>query len=512
MHAELYSLTADLEVITHLHHVASVLNWDQETYMPPGGVEPRAEQISLVLSLAHGRLTGADFRAKLAALVDLESGEVDTSGLTPAEQRLVHETWRDWKRATSLPIEFVGELARVTSKAQAIWQEAKDENDFSRFAPHLERIIELKKKELDYLGYKDRPYDGLLDNFEPGFNSAQLATLFDNLRPALQGLITRIQRSTGADHQEILTLRYGVSAQWKFGIEVLTAMGYDLRRGRQDRSAHPFTTNFHPDDVRITTHLDATDLTKGLFSSMHEGGHALYEQGMDSSYFGTPLCEPISLGIHESQSRLWENYVGRSRAFWVWWYPRLQKRFPAQLGRISLDDFYSAINTVGPSLIRSDADEVTYNLHIMLRWELERAIFADEVTVNELPARWNAGIKKYLGIEPGTDTEGVLQDIHWSLGAFGYFPTYTLGNIYGRQFYEAAKGQIDDLEGGIAGGDLSALREWLRENIHGLGRVKTAAELVKDLTGGPLSAEPFLRYLEDKYSELYHLPVPHSEA
>lgn len=498
-------LINDLQVITQLRRVAAVLGWDQETYMPPGGARARADQISLILSMSHARFTGTDFQRSLGELVDLPSGRMLEDGLAPEEVRLLEMTWRDWHRASALPVEFVGELARLTSQAQHIWGEARRKSDFSLLAPYLEKIITMKRNEADYLGYEDTPYDALLDGFEPEMTTAQLKALFDTLRPALINLVERIRNSDTPGGRDVLTRHYDEAVQWEFGMDILRDMGYDFTHGRQDRSVHPFTTNFHPTDVRITTRISSDNLTSGLFSTIHEGGHALYAQALNDRYFGTPLCEPISLGIHESQSRLWENYVGRGRSFWAWYYPRLQERFPSQLGDVTLDDFYVAVNTVTPSLIRVEADEVTYNLHIMLRFELELAFINDSVVVNDLPALWKEGMRKYLGLTPDNDAEGVLQDIHWSMGAIGYFPAYALGNLYGRQFYEAAKGRIDHLEEGIARGDLKTLRQWLGENIHRVGRARTADELVRDLTGQPLSAEPFMHYLEEKYGELYGL-------
>lgn len=498
-------LINEMLVITQLRRVAAVLNWDQETYMPPQGARARADQISLILSMAHARFISADFRRSLSELVDLSTGRVLEDGLTPEQVRLLEMTWRDWHRATALPVEFVGELARLTSKAQHIWEEARRKKDFNLLAPYLEKIIDMKRREAGYLGYDDVPYDALLDGFEPDMTTARLKELFGTLRPALVDLLARIKNAYVPDRRDILSRDYDEALQWDFGMDVLRDMGYDLTRGRQDYSAHPFTTEFHPSDVRITTRSSRSNLASGLFSTIHEGGHALYAQALNERYFGTPLCEPISLGIHESQSRLWENYVARSRPFWVWYYPRLQGRFPDQLGGVHLDDFYAAINTVTPSPIRVDADEVTYNLHIMLRFELEQAFINDSVAVKDLPAMWSEGLNEYLGITPGNDAEGVLQDIHWSMGAIGYFPTYALGNLYGRQFYDAAREQIGSLEDKIAGGDLKTLREWLREHIHQVGRARTADELVRDLTGQPLSAEPFIHYLEEKYRQLYGL-------
>ncbi len=505
MNRRLGIVTSELQVITHLRKVAALMAWDQETYMPSGSAAARADQISLVLSLAHARFTSDVFRECLAALVDLETGTINPAGLDPSQVRMVEMVWHDWQRATALPVEFVGELARLTARGQHIWEQARAQNDYQLFAPYLEKIIAMKRQEAEYHGYQDEPYDALLEDYEMGVTTRQIEVLFGSLRPALVDLVQRITALPAEPAPGILSQEYPEELQWAFGLEVLRGMGYDLTQGRQDRSPHPFTTDFHPTDVRITTRLNTNDLAMGLFGTIHEGGHALYEQGLDAEHFGTPLCEPISLGIHESQSRLWENYVGHSLPFWRHYYPLLQARFPGQLGDVSLDDFYAAVNAVTPSLIRVEADEVTYNLHIMLRFDLERALINGEVAVKELPDLWNKAMLEYVGIEPPTVAEGVLQDIHWSQGALGYFPTYTLGNLYGRQIYEAACGQIDGLEERIAAGDLLVLREWLRENIHRLGRLKTATELIRDLTGQPLSADPFINYLQAKYERLYDI-------
>lgn len=503
MNRNLDILIREMRIITQLRSVAAVLNWDQETYMPPGGARARADQISLILSMSHARFTSADFRRSLGLLVDLSTGKVLDNKLTQEEIRMLEMTWRDWRRATVLPVEFVGELARLSAEAQHIWEQARRKCDFGLLAPYMEKIISMKRDEAEYLGYEEVPYDALLENYEPGMTTRQIQALFDILQPALIDLLARINNADVPDRHEILAREYDESGQWEFGMELLRDMGYDFERGRQDRSAHPFTTNFHPTDVRITTRLRSDDLPMGLFSTMHECGHALYEQALNGHYFGTPLCEAISLGIHESQSRLWENYVGRSYNFWKWYYPRLKERFPSQLNDVALDDFYAAVNVVRPSLIRTDADEVTYNLHIMLRFELEQAIINNGLDVSDLPAQWNEGMEKYLGIRPNNDAEGVLQDMHWSMGAFGYFPTYALGNLYGRQIYEAAAVQINNLDDKISTGDLTTLLQWLQENIHQKGRSRTADELIREISGQPLSAKPFINYLEQKYGELY---------
>ncbi len=493
----------EMRMDTQLRRVAAVLSWDQETYMPTRSARARADQISLILTISHARFTGVQFRRSLGTMVDLDSGAVQADGLLPEETRLLEITWRDWHRATALPVEFVGEMARLASEAQHVWEQARRESSFDQLAPYLEKIFNLKRREADYLGYQEAPYDALLEGFEPGMTGARLAEIFQTLQPALVDLLGRIRNVEVADNREFLFREYDETVQWEFGMAVLGDMGFDFSRGRQDLSAHPFTTDFHPSDVRITTRISPRAIMMGILSTIHEGGHALYEQALQERHFGTPLCEAISIGIHESQSRLWEIYVGLSRPFWEHYYPLLQEKFPQQLDAVSLDQFYAAINTVTPTPVRLDADEVSYNLHILLRVELEQALINDNLPVRELPTLWNEGMQKYIGIIPANDAEGVLQDIHWSVGSIGYFPTYTLGTLYGRQFYDVARSQIDDFDSGIARGELLHLREWLRENIHQVGRSKTAEEITRELTGEPLSAKPFVDYLEQKYGSLY---------
>lgn len=505
MNNALTVLIQETMIITQLRKVASVLNWDRETSMPANSGKARADQISLILSLAHTRFTGADFRKSLGNLIDLDSGIIRNGDLLPDQAKMVSLTWLDWHRAIALPAEFVSQLAQLTSEAHGMWLLAREKNRFDLFAPYLVRIVEMKRREADYLGYDDEPYDALLANYEPDITTADLLHLFDQLRPTLVALVRRIGDSKVDDHRHLLQQQFDLQLQEAFGLQVLQDMGYDMSRGRQDQSAHPFTTNFHPSDVRITTRLSETQLAMGLFGSIHEGGHALYEQGMDEKYFGTPLCEAVSLGFHESQSRLWENYVARSLPFWEYYYPLLQGIFPKQLANVELSNFYKAVNAVTPSTIRVEADEVTYNLHVMVRFDLERDLINGDLQVKDLREEWNRRMQELLGIAPPNDTEGVLQDIHWSLGALGYFPTYTLGNLYGRQIFDVARSQITDFDNRLANGDLKSLREWLRQNIHRVGRAISAENLIKSISNEALSARPFINYLETKYSEIYQL-------
>ncbi len=501
----LAAVLKELKNIAYLRSAGALLSWDQETYMPEGAGAARAEQIAFLTSLAHEKLVSKEFRSALKELVDLDSGEIIATGLEPRQKRLVREIWRDYFRAAALPSAFVNELAHHASISQQVWTKARKNNDFEAFKPYLAKMVELKKREAKYLNRGEPLYDTLLDEYEPGMTTARLEPLFTRLRERLVPFIERLQDVKHRVNNRVLKNEYDIDKQWNFGMEMLRAIGFDLKRGRQDRSAHPFTTSTHPTDVRITTRLYPDDLKSALLSSLHEGGHGLYEQGLDPEAYGTPFGEATSLGIHESQSRLWENLVGLSKPFWQFAFPKLQQFFPEQLKDLSWEELYRAMNKVQPSFIRVEADEATYNLHIVLRFELEKKLINDELSVAELPNRWDDLMEKYLGIRPRTVAEGVMQDVHWSFGAIGYFPTYTLGNLYSVQFFKQAQAELGDLDDQIAHGHFGALREWLREKIHRVGRAMTAEELVQHVTGQPLSAEPFLAYIEEKYSEIYNL-------
>ena len=407
--ASLDTLTAKLREIHHLRDAAAVLSWDQETYMPQGSGAIRAEQLATLQTLAHNQLVSSEIESLIGSFLDLETGTIlpkQQISLDETSQALLRETWRDFSRAKKLPSHFVNELERECSLAQQVWVEARKTNDFQRFLPNLERLVGFKRQEADYLGYTDSPYNALLDTFEPGSTVAQLRPLFAELRTHLIRLLDQIKNSPVQPNTDLLTQSFDTTRQVDFGRLVLKQMGYNFERGRLDLSAHPFTTSFHPTDVRVTTRVFEQDLPSCLFSCIHEGGHGLYEQGLPAQHYGTPLSETISLGIHESQSRLWENAVGRSRPFWQYFYPKLQEIFPAQLGAVEADEFYLAINRVAPSLIRVEADELTYNLHIMVRFEIELDVIEGRVPVDELPELWNAKIQEYLGITPPNDAEG----------------------------------------------------------------------------------------------------------
>ncbi len=514
--ASLDTLTSKLREIHHLRDAAAVLSWDQETYMPQRSGAIRAEQLATLQTLAHNQLGSSEIESLLGSFLDLETGTIlpqQHASLDEASQALLRETWRDFSRAKKLPSHFVNELERECSLAQQVWVEARKTNDFKRFLPNLERLVGFKRQEADYLGYTDSPYNALLDTFEPGSTVAQLRPLFAELRTHLIRLLDQIRNSPVQPNTKLLTQSFDTSKQVDFGRLVLKQMGYNFERGRLDLSAHPFTTSFHPTDVRVTTRVFDTDLPSCLFSCIHEGGHGLYEQGLSAQHYGTPLGEAISLGIHESQSRLWENSVGRSQAFWQYFYPKLQEVFPTQLGGVQADEFYLAINQVVPSLIRVEADELTYNLHIMVRFEIELEIIEGRVHVEDLPELWNVKIQEYLGITPSNDAEGVLQDVHWSFGAFGYFPTYTLGNLYAAMLFYQAKKDMADLEQNIGQGNFLPLKNWLNDRVHQWGRQYSAGELIRRVTGQALTPEPFIQDLEEKFSNLYQFSTqPHAQS
>ncbi len=488
------ALKEKLARVQDLEHAARLLEWDQETFMPEGGASARAHQIATLRTLAHELFTDDAIGALLDGL--------DRQNEKGFAEVLVRVTRRDYERARRLPADLVNRLAATASRAQHVWQKARAADDFAAFAPHLERLVGLNIQKAEALGYESTPYDALLDEYEPGMTSAEVESVFGELRAELVPLVEAIAGAE-APSEACLHGTFDVQAQQGFGEDVIRAFGYDFARGRQDASAHPFTTSFSTGDVRLTTRFDPEFFNPAFFATLHEAGHGLYEQGFAKDLERTPLADGASLGMHESQSRLWENLVGRSRPFWQHYYPKLQKRFPEGLGEVPLDAFYRAINRVAPSPIRVEADEVTYNLHIMLRFELERALIEGRLTVGDLPEAWNAKMEDYLGLTPATDAEGVLQDVHWSIDAFGYFPTYALGNLMSVQLFQQAEADLPDLSAQMASGAFGPLLEWLRENVHRHGRTVEAGDLLERVTGARLDARPWLAYVREKFGALY---------
>ena len=488
-----------LATISDLSSANGLLFWDRQTYMPEGGVAGRAEQMATLSRLAHEMFVDDGTGGLLDAV-----GEQDPSS---EEGAMLRRARREYERATKLPSDLVAEITRTTALAEPAWVRAREEADWSLFAGHLEKILPLKREAAEHLGYEDHPYDALLDGYEPGTKKAQLEKMFEELKEGIAPLVRAVSEWEGDEEDRAAPL-YGdfdEAEQEEFGKAVISAFGYDWERGRQDRSVHPFCINFGPGDVRVTTRFEEGWLAPALFGTMHETGHALYEQGINPDYARTPLGSGTSMGVHESQSRLWENLVGRSRPFWSRYYPKLQEAFPEALGRVGSEAFYRAINVLEPSPIRVEADEATYNLHILLRFELEVALLEDALSVTELPNAWNAKMEEYLGVTPKNDAEGVLQDVHWSNGLFGYFPTYTIGNVLSVQFFDEAVKAHPEIPDQIKEGRFSTLHGWLRENIYRHGSRYYPDELVEKVTGRPLDPAPYLRYLKSKFGELYGL-------
>lgn len=470
--------------------------------MPKGASSIRSEQIELMASLIHKEKTSRRFAKALGRLIDLDTGKVIADSLSTSQKAALREWRHDFLQAVALPARFVKQFAKLTSQAMVAWSLARKNNTFTTFSPFLEKIVAMSQKKAEYLGYQDHPYDALLDYFEPGMTTKEIAPLFEKMKKKIQKLLEKIKEAPPID-DSCIHGRFSADKQMEFGRHILKAMGYDLEKGRLDLSEHPFCTSLHPSDSRITTRIHATSLFESISAVLHEGGHGLYEAGLVPEYYGSPLCEAISLGIHESQSRLWETRIGQSRAFWTKYLPELQKTFPKQLEHVSLDQFYKSINKVTPSFIRVESDEVTYSLHIILRFEIETMLIEGKLKTAQLPEAWNDLMQHYLGISPPTDREGCLQDIHWSMGAFGYFPTYILGNLYGAQFFETFEKAYPNWEKEITKGNLLFLRDWLTQNIHRHGREYRPTELVKKLTGKELTESAYLSYLNNKYKEIY---------
>jgi len=497
----LEQLQGHLAEVKALGEAAAVLGWDQQTYMPPGGAGARAAQLTALAGVIHRKATG-DETARLLDAAERAGASPDVDSDEAAYLRMAR---RDFDQATKIPTALVAETARVTALAFEQWAQARADSDWGRFAPWLEQILDLTRQAADHLGHGGERYDALLDQYEPGMTTADARAMFEALKPDLVALVRAVAaRGPGAVDDSVLHRDFDEEKQRQFGEKVVKALGYDWSRGRQDRALHPFCTSFGRDDVRITTRFDRNFLPSALFGSIHEAGHALYEQGVAERYAGNILADGASLGFHESQSRLWENLVGRSRAFWRRFYPDLQALFPESLGAVEEGAFYQAVNKVEPSLIRVEADEVTYNLHILLRFEIEQALLSGELSVADAPAAWNAKMQDYFGLTPPDDARGILQDVHWSGGSVGYFPTYSVGNLLSVQLYDKANADLGgEIEGQIAAGDFAPLLGWLRENVHQYGRKYLPEELVQRIVGGPLDAAPYLKYLQTKFGAVY---------
>jgi carboxypeptidase Taq len=496
--ADYQELVGRYKEYTTLSSVTGLLHWDMQTVMPPKGNERRADQIALLSGIMHTRLTSPRIGELVEQLLSKD-------GLADEQQANVREMARDYHKATRIPQELVEELSRQQSLAHEAWVHAREAANFAFFAPHLERLVRLTAQMAEHLGYEDTPLDALIDQFEPDATTAMFTHLFDELKAVNIPLLQRILNSPVKADRRFLETEYSPDLQKEFGEVVMRQVGFDSDAGRLDTSVHPFCSGAWG-DVRITTRYNSRAPQQALFGVIHETGHALYEQGVNERYLGTPLAEALSYGIHESQSRMWENFVGRSKPFWKHFLPRLKQFFPSQLGDVTLDQFLLATNHVQPSLVRVEADEMTYDLHIIMRFEIERDLFAGKITVSELPVVWNRKMESYLGVTPPNDgKEGVLQDVHWSGGSFGYFPSYSLGNIAAAQFWYTMRAAMPDMDEQIARGKFANILAWLRENVHQQGRRFKRDELMKRATGKPLQTGDYIRYLKEKYSELYKL-------
>ncbi|MFD3004122.1 carboxypeptidase M32 [Thermus tengchongensis] len=493
----------------YLASLGALAAWDQRTMIPRKGHEHRARQMAALARLLHQRATDPRIGEWLAAV---EGSPLVQDPLSDAAVNV--REWRQaYERARAIPERLMVELAQAQSEGESYWEEARPKDDWRGFLPYLKRIFALTKEKAEILfslpvAPGDPPYgelyDALLDGYEPGMRAAELVPLFAELKEGLQGLLDRILGSGRRPDTAFLHRSYPKEAQRAFALELLQACGYDLEGGRLDPTAHPFEISIGPGDVRITTRYFEDFFNAGIFGTLHEMGHALYEQGLPKEHWGTPRGEAVSLGVHESQSRTWENLVGRSLGFWERFFPRAKELFPS-LQDVALEDFHRAVNAVEPSLIRVEADEVTYNLHILVRLELELALFRGELALEDLPGAWAEKYRAYLGVAPKDYKDGVMQDVHWSGGLFGYFPTYTLGNLYAAQFFRKAQEELGDLEGLFRQGEFRPFLDWSRRKIHAEGSRLRPRALVERVTGTPPSAQPFLAYLEAKYRALYGL-------
>ncbi|AHF90019.1 carboxypeptidase [Opitutaceae bacterium TAV5] len=493
------ALLARLRRVHLLGTVSGLLGWDEQVNLPADSADQRGDQMALLAELQHAAATDPETGRLLDAL------ERQTDALDADQRVNVREARRDYDRAARLPADLVAEKARLTSAAYHAWAGAREDNNFPAFAPFLEKHLDLARREADVLGFGQKPYDYAIDKHDPGMTCELTAALFADLKTGLVPLVQRLDASPAARAAAGIEARltgFDTAAQQTFLTEVTTAIGFNYRRGRIDVSLHPFCEGAGA-DIRMTTRFHEDKPLDALFSAIHETGHGLYEQGLPLPLQGTPLGQAAGMAVHESQSRLWENQVARSRAFWRHFEPGYREHFPRQLASVSPEDLYRAINSVAPTLIRVESDEVHYNLHILLRFELERRLFSQKLAVRDLPEAWRALAKELLGLTPETDREGVLQDIHWSGGAFGYFPSYCLGNMIAAQLWATVRAALPGLEDDFTRGDFSRLLGWLRENIHAHGRRFTAPELVRHVTGTDLSPAPLLAYLEERYGSLY---------
>ena len=478
-----------------------LIYWDLRTGAPKKGMDQRAEVIGMLSSEVFKMSTSEEMAAYIANLTHVEHAKE----LSEITQKTVAECKKEYDRNKKIPAEEYKEFVMLQSKSESVWEVAKDSSNFSMFQPYLEKIVEMTKKFITYWGYNGNKYNTLLDMYEPGMTVEVLDRVFGELREKIVPLVQRIKEAEDKPNTEFLFQPFSKEKQREFSLEILKGLGYDFESGRLDETVHPFATGLNPGDVRVTTKYDENDFRTAIFGTIHEAGHALYEQNISHTLIGTPLCTGTSMGIHESQSLFYENFIGRSLSFWKSNYELLKEYAPTQFQHVSIDQFYRAINESKPSLIRIEADELTYSLHIMIRYEIEKGLFNDEFEVKDLPKVWNEKYEQYLGIKPGNDANGVLQDVHWSDGSFGYFPSYALGYMYAAQLRNALLKDIPHFEQLLEEGKLLPIKEWLTDHIHQFGKLKLPLEILEEVTGEGLNASYLINYLYDKYEKIYQL-------
>jgi carboxypeptidase Taq len=494
--AKLYSTyKTKMQKIADVKYASAVLQWDQETYLPPKGNDFRGQQIATLSEIAHQLFTDKTMGELLEELDSCED-------LSLSEKRNIELSKEDYKRNIKLSAAFVRQMSETVNQSYHAWAKARKENSFSLFEQPLHELIQLKKQEADMLGYDQHPYNALMNDYDKGLTVSKVDSLFNELKTPLLNLLDSLKNKKSIDNS-FLFQEFKKDNQWEFGLEILKRIGFDFEAGRQDISLHPFTTNFSSKDVRVTTRIDEHDFSNMTWSCLHEGGHALYEQGLPADQYGLPLGEYCSLSIHESQSRLWENCIGRGLLFWQHNFKLLTNAFPKQLKDINIEKFYKGINVVSPSLIRTEADELTYHFHVMIRYEIEKMLIEGSLATKDIPACWNEMYQKYLGIKVPDDNRGCLQDIHWSHGSFGYFATYSLGSLYAAQFYSTIEKKYPTVSEDLINGEINRIQDWLKKEIYCNGRYYSSEELCKKATGETLQSSHFIDYATKKFSGIY---------
>ena len=494
--AKLYSTyKTKMQKIADVKYASAVLQWDQETYLPPKGNDFRGQQIATLSEIAHQLFTDKTMGELLEELSLCED-------LTSSEKRNIVLSKEDYERNIKLSAAFVRQLSETVNQSYHAWAKARKENSFALFEQPLHELIQLKKQEADMLGYEQHPYNALMNDYDKGLTVSKVDSLFVELKTPLLNLLDSLKNKRSIDNS-FLFQEFKKDNQWEFGLEILNRIGFDFEAGRQDISLHPFTTNFSSKDVRVTTRIDEHDFSNMTWSCLHEGGHALYEQGLPADQYGLPLGEYCSLSIHESQSRLWENCIGRGLPFWQHNFKLLTNSFPKQLKDINIEKFYKGINSVSPSLIRTEADELTYHFHVMIRYEIEKMLIEGSLPTKDIPACWNEMYQKYLGIKVPDDNRGCLQDIHWSHGSFGYFATYSLGSLYAAQLYSTIEKKYPAVSEDLTNGKINSIQDWLKKEIYCNGRYYSSEELCKKATGETLQSSYFIEYATKKFSEIY---------